>query len=232
MDLNSHRIVSRDEWLRERKSLLRDEKALIRFKDHLAERRRALPWVRMDKQYVFKNEDGAEETLGELFEQRSQLIVYHFMYPGHWELGCPGCTEVADNFNGIIEYVNHRDATMVAVSRGPIDKLKAYKARQGWQFKWVSSEKSDFNYDFNVSFRDPKGPKMVNFRRTNRDMEETHGVSVFYRDDAGQIYHTYSCHARGVDLLFCSLQYLDLLPKGRQDDRYYGDGFRRIAPDL
>lgn len=225
---HSHPIVSREDWLLARRALLRDEKALIRFKDAVTRQRQQLPWVLIDKKYQFEDADGNLLGLGDLFEGRTQLIVYHFMYPSHWDTGCPGCTEVADNFNGIIDYLNHRDASLAAVSRGAIDKLEEYKQRHRWTFRWVSSENSDFNFDFNVSFRKPEGEKMLNFRRTDYEMEETHGVSVFIEDE-GNIYHTYTCHARGVDLLFCSLQYMDLLPLGRQDNLYYGDGYRRVS---
>lgn len=228
--MENPRIVSREEWLQERRELLRDEKALTRYKDFVAEKRRQLPWVKIDKNYTFENEAGDTETLNDLFEGRRQLIIYHFMYPDHWDNGCPGCTEVADNFSNIIEYINNRDATMLAVSRCSIPKIVDYKARHGWRFKWVSSIGSDFNYDFNISFRDPKEKKMFNFRNTSAEVEETHGVSVFILDEE-EVYHTYTCHARGVDILFCSLQYMDLLPLGRQDELYFnagGEAFRRL----
>ena len=211
-----NRIVTKDEWLKERRALLRDEKALTRLKDQLAERRRALPWVKLEKSYSF-NESAKQVGLVDLFEGRSQLIIYHFMFGPDWEQGCPGCTLFADNFNGIIEYLNDRDASMVVVSRAPFSKLEKYKERMGWRFRWVSSQDSDFNFDFHVSFREP-GPsrKMFNFRKfDNVKLEETHGISVFFRAENDEIFHTYSSYARSVDPLSTNYQLLDLLPNGR-----------------
>ena len=144
-----------------------------------------------------------------------------------WEQGCDGCTEVADNFNGIVEYLQSRDASMVAISRTSLEKIEGYRARMGWTFRWISSLSSDFNFDFNVSYRDPgKSRKMWNFRSVEAAVEETHGVSVFLRE-GNEIFHTYSCHSRAVDLLCANMQYLDLLPKGRQDNLWHDPPFRR-----
>jgi predicted dithiol-disulfide oxidoreductase (DUF899 family) len=219
-------VVGREEWLKERKALLRDEKAFMRLKDYLAERRRQLPWIEIDKDYSFQGTEGPV-SLGDLFEGRSQLIVYHFMFGPDWERGCEGCTEIADNFNGVIPYIESRDASFAVISRGPIERLEAFKAHMGWTFRWVSSADSDFNFDFNVSYRNPeKSSKEFNFRTVEAAIEETHGVSVFIREDE-RIFHTYTSHERSVDLMCANMQYLDLLPKGRQDHLYDKDDFRR-----
>ncbi len=210
-------IVSKKEWLKARRALLRDEKAMTRLSDQLAARRRTLPWLAVEKRYEFDDDTGVV-TLADLFEGRSQLIVYHFMFGPDWEEGCPGCTMFADDFNGIIEYLNDRDASMVVVSRAGLDKLNRYKARMGWRFRWVSSAKSDFNFDFDVSFRDP-GPsrKPFNFKEYDElELDEQFGVSVFLKEH-GDIFHTYRSHARSVDPLSTSYQLMDLLPKGRSE---------------
>lgn len=219
-----NKVVTKEEWLKERRALLRDEKALTRMSDQLASRRRDLPWIKVEKQYSFKEEGGAGEevevSFADLFEGRSQLIVYHFMFGPNWTEGCPGCTLFTDNFNGIIEYLNQSDASMVVVSRASPDKLQQYRQRMGWRFRWVSSEGSDFNFDFQASFREP-GPskKMLNFHEEDDvECEENHGTSVFYQD-AGDIFHTYSCYARSVDPLSTNYQLLDLLPKGRSSPK-------------
>lgn len=214
-----NKIATREEWLKERRALLRDEKALTRLSDQLALRRRNLPWVKLEKQYTFEDAAGTV-SLDDLFEGRSQLIVYHFMFGPEWKEGCTGCTMFADNFNGIIEYLHERDASMVVVSRAPLSGLQQYKSRMNWRFRWVSSGSSDFNFDFHASFRDPESPgKMLNFHETDdTEVEENHGTSVFYRDDQGQIFHTYSCYARSVDPLSTNYQLLDLLPRGRSEE--------------
>ena len=213
------RIASKKEWLNERRALLRDEKALMRYKDYVAQRRRDLPWVKVDEAYEFVTNTG-RKSLRDLFGDRSQLIVYHFMFGPDWELGCPGCSQVADSFNQAAAHIEHRDVSVVAVSRGPLDKLNAYKQRMDWSFEWVSSCDSTFNFDYNASYREPGlSKKMWNFQTIEAEMEETHGISVFALHD-GEIYHTYSCYARAVELVMVHLQYLDLCPKGRQDDLY------------
>ncbi len=214
----TNEIVSEKAWLKARRALLRDEKAMTRLSDQLAERRRKLPWLEITKDYEFQDDTGTV-TLSDLFEGRSQLIIYHFMFGPDWDEGCPGCTMFADDFNGIIEYLNDRDASMVVVSRAPLDKLNRYKQRMGWRFRWVSSEHSEFNYDFDVSFRDSSpSRKMFNFRAyDNLEMDEQFGVSVFLKTDNGDIFHTYRSHARSVDPLSTSFQLMDLLPKGRSE---------------
>ncbi len=222
-----NRIVSREEWLKERKQLLRDEKAFTRLKDAMAARRRDMPWVLIEKDYRFSTNNG-ERSLLNLFGDYSQLIIYHFMYGPEAEDGCLGCSEVADNFNGILWHLNTRDANLVAVSRAPLKTLQSYRSRMEWDFEWVSSEESDFNYDFNVSYDNSSpSPKQFNFRSVTAEIGETHGVSVFIKDDENNIYHTYTCHERGTDILCSNMQYLDLLPKGRQDDLYWSNPTRR-----
>ncbi|MEM9569903.1 MAG: DUF899 domain-containing protein [Pseudomonadota bacterium] len=213
------RIASKKEWLKERRALLRDEKALMRYKDFVAQRRRDLPWVKVDETYEFVTNTG-RQSLRDLFADRSQLVVYHFMFGPDWNLGCPGCSQVADSFNQAVAHIEHRDVSVVAVSRGALDKLNAYKERMDWSFEWVSSGDSRFNYDYYASYEEPGlSKKKWNFQTIEAEMEEAHGISVFALHD-GEIYHTYSCYARAVELVMVHLQYLDLCPKGRQDDIY------------
>ena len=223
-----HEVVTKKEWLKARRALLRDEKAMTRLSDQLAERRRALPWLKIEADYQFESDSGTL-SLSDLFEGRSQLIIYHFMFGPDWDEGCAGCTMFADDFNGIIEYLNDRDASMVVVSRAPLDKLNRYEERMGWRFRWVSSENSDFNYDFDVSFREP-GPsrKVFNFRAyDNLEMDEQFGISVFLKADDGEIFHTYRSHARAIDPLSTSCQLMDLLPKGRSEKPGNENTYRR-----
>jgi predicted dithiol-disulfide oxidoreductase (DUF899 family) len=219
-DLKNHKVVSANEWLEARKHFLIQEKELTRLRDQLSRQRRELPWVKVDKEYIFHGPEG-KETLSELFDGRSQLIVYHFMFGPDWEAGCPHCSFWADNFNSIIVHLNHRDVTMVAVSRAPWQKLEAFKKRMGWKFKWVSSSESDFNFDYHVSFAPEELAKkevVYNFT-TNGDIEssEREGVSVFYKEATGSVFHTYSAYARGIDMLNTAYHYLDLVPKGRDE---------------
>lgn len=214
-----HPVVSQKEWTDARKELLAKEKELSRLRDDLARQRRELPWVKLTKRYAFEGPDG-ERSLGDLFAGRSQLIVYHFMYGPDWEEGCPSCSFWADNFEGIGIHLAHRDATLVAISRAPYETLASYRKRMGWTFPWYSSHGSDFNFDFQVSYT----PEQIesdeaeyNFRRT-KVMDELPGVSVFHRDETGDVYHTYSTYARGLDMLNGAYQYMDLLPKGRDED--------------
>ena len=209
-------IVSRDAWLKARRALLRDEKALTRYRDYVAARRREMPWVEIDKPYRLAGERGIE-SLADLFQGRSQLIVYHFMYGTDWELGCDGCTQVADSFNQSIPYLEMRDISLVAVSRAPLDKLLAYRERMQWTFRWYSSAESDFNFDFHASYEHPETSlKSYNFEEVELALDESHGHSVFVRQD-GKIYHTYSCYARSADALMMNLQYQDLTPFGRPE---------------
>ncbi|HXG36197.1 MAG TPA: thioredoxin family protein [Dehalococcoidia bacterium] len=220
LSLQKHQVVSREEWLVARRELLAQEKEFTRLRDRLSQLRRELPWVKVDKNYVFAGPHG-EETLADLFDGRSQLIVYHFMFHPDWHEGCKSCSFWADNFNGIIVHLNHRDVTMVAISRAPLEKLEAFKRRMDWSFKWLSSFSSDFNYDFDVSFTPEqieKGTKHYNYEFGSKfPSEEGPGISVFYRNEEGGIFHTYSCYARGLDMLNVAYHYLDLVPKGRDE---------------
>ncbi len=212
-----HKVVSHDKWMAARKKLLVKEKQLTRLADKLAKERRALPWEAVTKEYVFEGPSG-RETLAQLFDGRSQLVVYHFMFGPDWDAGCPHCSRWADNFNGIIVHLNQRDVTMVAVSRAPYAKLAAYRQRMGWSFKWVSSFGSDFNFDFHVSFTPEEMAKkkaFYNFKVQNPDASEREGVSVFFEDAKGKVYRTYSTFARGIEALNLDYKYLDAVPKGR-----------------
>jgi predicted dithiol-disulfide oxidoreductase (DUF899 family) len=215
---NKHKVVSEKEWLAARRALLAKEKELTRQRDQLNEERRALPWVRIEKEYVFDGPDG-RQSLSELFEGRSQLIVYHFMFGPDWKEGCKNCSFWADNFNGAVEHLKARDVTMIAVSRGPYPALRSFQKRMGWSFKWVSSLGSDFNYDFHVSFTEEelKGQVFYNFEKRSFPGGEAPGISVFYKDEAGNIFHTYSAYARGLDAVNGAYQLLDLAPKGRDE---------------
>ena len=217
-----HPVVSREEWLAARTKLLAKEKEFTHLRDELSRQRRALPWVKVDKRYVFEGPKG-KETLADLFEGRSQLVVYHFMFAPEWNEGCPHCSFWADNFNEIGVHLNHRDVTFVAISRAPLDKLEAFKKRMGWKFKWLSSGKTDFNYDYGVSFTPEqlrKGSAVYNYAKAEmgEDMQDREGVSVFYKDGEGTLFHTYSAYARGIDLVNTAYNYLDLVPKGRDED--------------
>jgi len=217
--MTNHPVVSRKEWLAARTAFLEKEKAFTRQRDELNRERRELPWERVDKVYAFDGPDG-KETLADLFEGRSQLVVYHFMFAPDWDAGCPHCSFWADNFNGAIVHMNHRDVTMVAISRAPYDKLAAYKRRMGWAFKWVSSGDTDFNFDYHVSFTPQEvaaKDAFYNFRAQNPVMPDREGCSVFVKDAIGTVFHTYSAYARGIDLLNTSYNYIDLTPKGRDE---------------
>ena len=217
--MQNHQVVSREEWLVARKEHLAKEKEFTRLRDQLSQQRRELPWVKVEKEYIFDGPNG-KETLAELFAGRSQLLVYHFMFGPGWDEGCPSCSFWADNFNGIPVHLNQRDVTMIAVSRAPLSKLAAYKKRMGWTFKWVSSSETDFNYDYHVSFTPEemeKGEMYYNYEVRKVPREESVGISVFCKDKDGNIFHSYSCYARGVDMLNGAYHYLDLVPKGRDE---------------
>jgi predicted dithiol-disulfide oxidoreductase (DUF899 family) len=210
------KIVSRDEWLTARKELLAKEKQLTRQRDAVSAERRALPWVKVDKQYVFDGPNG-KQTLADLFDGRSQLVVYHFMFGPEWKEGCPSCSFVMDHTDGMLLHLAQRDVTFTAISRAPFEKIEAFKKRMGWRFKWLSSNGSDFNLDYHVSF--PKGEKVYyNFHMTEFPSDEGPGISVFYKDRDGQIFHTYSSYARGTETLVGTYHCLDLVPKGRDED--------------
>ena len=197
----SHKIVSEKEWLAARKNLLAREKELTRERDELNRQRRELPWVRVEKNYVFDGPNG-KETLADLFVGRSQLIVQHFMFGPGWKEGCVGCSFKSDHIDGTLAHLEHHDVSFVSVSRAPLEEIEAFKKRMGWNFKWVSSFGSDFNYDFHVSFRP----------------EEAADGKVFYKDSSGDVFHTYSTHGRGDEQFVSTYMYLDITPKGRNEN--------------
>lgn len=219
-NLQEHPVVSQETWLEARKEHLIKEKEFTKLRDQLSRDRRQLPWVKISKDYIFDGPKG-KETLAELFAGRSQLIVYHFMYDPSWDEGCKSCSFWADNYNGIDIHLNHRDTTLVTISRAPLEKLSAYKERMGWNFKWLSSYHTDFNRDFQVSFSqvDQKAGKVnYNYRHCNYFSSEAPGLSVFYKNQQGELFHTYSCYSRGLDMLNGAYHLLDLTPKGRDEE--------------
>jgi predicted dithiol-disulfide oxidoreductase (DUF899 family) len=214
-----HRVVSRDEWVRERKKLLARERELTRHRDEIAAERRALPWVRVDKNYIFDTQAG-KRTLAQLFEGRSQLVVQHFMLGPGWEEGCASCSYMADHSDGMNVHLANRDTTLIAVSRAPLAEIERFRRRMGWQFTWVSSNANDFNYDFGVSFTPEqveKGDVHYNYGTSPHAYEELPGVSVFVKDEAGQVFHSYSTYARGVEVMMGTYNMLDLTPRGRSE---------------
>jgi predicted dithiol-disulfide oxidoreductase (DUF899 family) len=218
--MESHKIVSQEEWLAARKAHLAREKELTNARDELSRQRRELPWVKVEKSYVFDDSKG-KKSLADLFDGCSQLAIYHFMFAPHWEEGCKSCSFWADNFNGIVIHLKHRDVTLIAVSRTSANKLLAFKRRMGWSFTWVSSLGSDFNQDFQVSFTPEQiaeGKVSYNYTTRKAFGSELPGISVFFKDDAGAIYHTYSTYGRGLDLMNTAYNYLDLMPKGRDEE--------------
>ncbi len=215
-------IVSREEWLEARRRLLQLEKEETRLRDKVRAERRALPWVRMDKDYVFQAPDG-EKRLADLFDGRSQLIVYHFMLGPDWDAGCTGCSFHSDHVDGALVHLNNHDVTYVAVSRAPIEKIEAYRKRMGWKFPWVSSYGSDFNFDFHVSFTPEElasGSVRYNFTEIPREQahDELPGLSSFHKNEKGEIFHTYSTYARGGEELIGTLMILDRAPFGRNEE--------------
>jgi predicted dithiol-disulfide oxidoreductase (DUF899 family) len=211
------KIASREEWLEARKELLGKEKALTRLHDHLAAERRKLPWVKVEKPYLFDTETG-QATLADLFEGRSQLIIRHFMFGPGWKAGCTGCSFATDHDQGALVHLANHDVSFVRVSRAPLGEIQAYNRRMGWKGLWASSHGSDFNYDFHVAFRKEDGPMFYNYREIEFIGEDQPGVSVFVRDETGQVFHTYSTFGRGDESAISSYFYLDLTPKGRRED--------------
>ena len=217
--MSQPRIVSRDEWLAARKRFLSKEKELTHLRDRLSAERRELPWVKVDRAYVFDGPKG-KETLAELFDRRSQLTVYHFMFGPGWEQGCPSCSWAADNIDANVVHLNARDVTLAVVSRAPLAQIEAFKKRMGWSFKWVSSYGNAFNYDYHVSFTPEEmaeGKVYYNFGPNGFPSEEAPGVSVFAKDSSGAVFHTYSAFARGAEPLLGGYFLLDLVPKGRDE---------------
>jgi predicted dithiol-disulfide oxidoreductase (DUF899 family) len=217
--MEAHKVVSHDEWIAARRRLLDREKEFTQERDRLSQERRDLPWERVDKTYVFDGA-GGKETLADLFGGHSQLVVYHFMLAPDWEAGCKSCSFWADNFERNVIHLAHRDVTMIAISRAPLAKIEAFKARMGWTFKWVSAAGNDFNFDYHVSFtpeEQAKGGAYYNYAQRKIPGPELPGISVFYKDAAGTVFHTYSCYARGLDMMNAAYHYLDLVPKGRDE---------------
>ena len=218
--MTGHRVVSREEWVSARRKLLAREKESTRLRDRLTAERRTLPWVKIEKPYLFDGPDG-RETLADLFAGRSQLVIYHFMFGPEWQEGCPSCSFVSDHIDGTLAHLAARDVTMVVVSRAPLAKIAAFKKRMGWRFKWVSSYGSDFNRDFQVSFtKEEMAQGKVDYNYTLQEFpsEEAPGISVFYKDSRGSVFHTYSTYGRGVEPLVGTYMILDLVPKGRDED--------------
>lgn len=218
-ELDHHPVVSRDKWLAARKKLLLEEKQVLKQLDAVSSKRRALPWVVVRENYSFDGSDGPV-TLAELFKKRSQLIIYHLMFGPGWKEGCDGCSFFSDHVDGARQHFEHNDVAFAAVSRAPIAEFLPFKERMGWTFPWVSSHGSSFNFDFGVSFTPEQvasGEVDYNYGTTPYAHDELHGLSVFYKKSDGSVYHTYSTYARGVELLTSALQFLDLVPKGRNE---------------
>lgn len=217
-----NRVASHKEWLKARLELLDAEKEFTRQRDALTRRRMAMPWERVEKSYQFEGLSGTL-SLAALFDECSQLIVYHFMFAPDWEEGCKSCSFWADNFNGIAIHLNHRDVAFTAVSRAPLAKINAYRRRMGWSFPWVSSYGSDFNFDYHASFTPAQiAEQKVYYNYDSRpiDVSDEVGISVFVKNETGEVFHTYSCYGRGIDMLNGAYQYLDLVPKGRDEDGF------------
>jgi predicted dithiol-disulfide oxidoreductase (DUF899 family) len=220
LSTTKHPVVSRDEWIAERKKLLAREKELTRLSDQIARERRALPWVRVDKNYVFDTLEGPR-TLSELFEGRHQLLVQHFMFAPGWEQGCKSCSYMADHNDGANLHLAQRDVTLLAISRAPLADIEKFRQRMGWKFKWVSSYGTDFNHDFGVNFTQDEmssGKVDYNYVKQPFPHEEAPGISAFYKDDAGEVFHTYSRYGRGVEVMMHTYALLELTPKGRDED--------------
>lgn len=216
-----HPVVSRDEWLKARKALLLKEKEETHLRDAVRAARLALPWERLEKNYVFDTPAG-KKSLAELFDGRSQLVIYHFMLGPGWKAGCPGCSFLSDHVDGALPHLNHHDVTWVAVSRAPLNEIAAYKTRMGWKFPWVSSSGTEFNRDFHVSFTKEElasGEVDYNFTRTPADRanDELPGLSAFFKSETGEVFHTYSSYARGPEELITTLMILDRAPLGRNE---------------
>ena len=217
--VKGHVVVTHEEWLKARTAFLAREKEFTRLRDELSQKRRELPWERVEKKYVFDGPNG-KESLADLFAGRSQLVVYHFMFNPASEEGCKHCSFWADNFNSNVVHLNHRDVSFAAISRAPFAKIDAFKKRMGWSFKWLSSAQTDFNYDYQASFTQEaiqSGSVFYNYGALKGEFTDREGVSVFYKDGGGAIFHTYSAYARGIDMLNAAYHYLDLVPRGRDE---------------
>ena len=228
-DVTNHQIVPHDAWISARQELLAKEKEFTRRRDEISQLRRDLPWERVDKEYAFEG-SGGRKSLSELFDGKHQLAVYHFMFDPDWDVGCKSCSFWADNFNGIPAHLRARDVSLVAISRAPLDKLEAYKKRMGWSFPWYSSLNTDFNRDYGVTFTPEEIDRDLgyyNYVMQSPPDTEGPGLSVFYRDDKGTIYHTYSAYGRGIDLVNGAYNWLDLVPKGRDESEGIQGWLRR-----
>ncbi|SRR6266404_621425 len=216
----SRKVVSHNEWLAARTAFLKKEKEFTRLRDELSKQRRELPWEKLEKNYVFDGANG-KVKLADLFEGRSQLLIYHFMLGPNWTEGCPSCSFLADHYDGAIPHLNARDVTLAVISRAPLSQIQAFQKRMGWKFTWVSSNGNDFNFDHKVSFTQQdieKGEPNYNFNTIPFKVEEGPGLSAFYKDEAGNIFHTYSAYARGLDILIGAYNFLDFAPKGRDEE--------------
>lgn len=217
--MNTHPTVSRDRWIADRKALLAGEKELTRLRDRIAEERRALPWVKLEQDYVFDTPQGPR-ALSELFQGRRQLLVQHFMFAPGWEEGCRNCSFMADHLDGMAPHLAARDIALLAVSRAPLAEIEAFRRRMGWRFAWASSQGNDFNRDFHVSFAPEelaRGEVYYNFEMRPFPLSDAPGISVFCKDEAGQLFHTYSTYGRGVEVMMGSYGLIDLTPKGRDE---------------
>lgn len=218
--MKAHAVVSREEWLEARRALLAKEKAHTRANDELSRLRRELPWVKITKSYEFDSSEGVV-SLADLFDGRSQLMIYHFMFGPEWDEGCTGCSFLCDHVDAARQHFEHNNLSFAAVSRGPIDKLEAYRKRMGWNFRWVSSERTDFNYDFDVSFPPERlvdGKITYNFAPAEAEIDELSGCSMFFKDEDGEVYHTYSSYSRGDEPLLGAYHFVDLTPTGRNEN--------------
>ena len=243
IELTNHKVASHSEWLAARRDLLAKEKEFTRLRDELSRQRRELPWEKVAKPYVFDTAEG-KQTLAELFSKRSQLLVYHFMLGPGWQEGCKSCSFLGDHFDGMAVHLANRDVTLTVVSRASLEEIERFKQRMGWRFRWVSSYGSDFNFDYHVSFTKDdmaRGKVDYNYGPQQFPSEEAPGASVFYKNVAGDVFHTYSCYARGLDILVGTYNFLDLVPKGRDEettntmawvrhhDRYEDQYFAEVA---
>ena len=216
--MKKNKVVSAEDWVASRKKLLAKEKEFNRLRDELSRERQSLPWVRVEKKYIFDTAAG-KKSLSDLFKDKSQLLIYHFMFGPDWEEGCPSCSFVADNFMGIPIHMSNRDVSFVVVSRAPLEKINQFKKRMGWDFDWVSSYETDFNYDYQVSFKKEdleKKEVYYNYQTTTFPADEGPGASVFVKYE-DEVFHTYSTYARGLDMFLTAYHYLDLVPKGRDE---------------
>lgn len=218
--IENRKVVSQKAWLTARKKLLLEEKKFSKLRDKLALQRRKLPWVKIEKAYVFDGPAG-NVTFADLFAGKSQLVIYHFMFGPGWGNGCPHCSFWADHFDSVSFHIGQRDTTFAVISRAPWKEIEPFKNRMGWKFNWFSSSETDFNFDLNVSFTPEQlknGTAIYNYRPLGMDIDEREGVSAFYRDKNGDMYHTYSSYERGIDLMNTTYNFIDLTPKGRDED--------------